>query len=53
MNYKRYKKELKPCDKKKIFDQLKLKIATDASLNLEKMKKFYDKSFNRYFGTSF
>ena len=33
--YKRYKKELKPCDKK-IFDQLKLKIATDASLNLEK-----------------
>ena len=37
--YKRYKKKLIPCDKKKIFNQLKLKIATDASLNLVKMKK--------------
>ena len=37
--YKRYKKKLIPCDKKKIFNQLKLKIATDASLNLMKMKK--------------
>ena len=37
--YKKYKKKLKPCDKKKIFDEIKFKIASDASLNLAKLNK--------------
>jgi len=36
--YKKYKKKLKPCDKSKVFDEIDFKIATDASLNLNKMK---------------
>ena len=38
-NYKKYKKKLKPCDKNKIFNKLNFKIATDASLNLNKLKR--------------
>lgn len=37
--YKKYKKDIKPCDKSKIFNNLDLKLATDASLNLEKFNK--------------
>ena len=37
--YKKYKKNLKPCDKKKIFNEIEFKIATDASLNLSKLNK--------------
>lgn len=37
--YKKYKKNIKPCDKSKIFNNLNLKLATDASLNLKKLKK--------------
>ncbi len=37
--YKKYKKNLLPCDKSKIFSELNFKIATDASLNINKMKK--------------
>ena len=37
--YKKYKKNLKPCDKNRILDQLNFKIATDASLNITKLKK--------------
>ena len=37
--YKRYNKKLISCDKKKIFSELNFKIATDASLNLSKLKK--------------
>ncbi len=39
-NYKKYKKKLVSCDKNKIFSELNFKIATDASLNLSKLKKF-------------
>ena len=38
--YKKYKKNLKPCDKSKIFNELNFKIATDASLNINKLRKF-------------
>tara|TARA_Y100001970_G_scaffold260899_1_gene343426 strand:- start:4134 stop:4877 length:744 start_codon:yes stop_codon:yes gene_type:complete len=38
LKYKKYKKNIKPCDKKKIFDELNFKIASDASLNLRKFK---------------
>ena len=38
-NYKKYKKSLKPCDKSKILNELNFKIATDASLNVSKLKK--------------
>ena len=38
-NYKKYKKNLKSCDKKIIFKEAKLRIATDASLNTTKLKK--------------
>ena len=38
-NYKKYKKNLKPCDKSKILNELNFKIATDASLNISKLKK--------------
>lgn len=37
--YKKYKKRLKPCDKSKILNELNFKIATDASLNLTKLKR--------------
>ena len=37
--YNKYKKNIKPCDKSKIFNNLDLKLATDASLNLEKFNK--------------
>jgi len=37
--YKKYKKNLKPCDKSKILNALNFKIATDASLNISKLKK--------------
>lgn len=37
--YKRFKKTIKSCDKNKIIKSLNFKIATDASLNLKKMKK--------------
>jgi dTDP-4-dehydrorhamnose reductase len=46
LKYKRYKKKLKSCDKKKIFNELNFKIASDASMNINKLKKFYAK--NRY-----
>ena len=38
--YKKFKKSLKPCDKNEILNSLNFKIATDASLNLSKLKKF-------------
>jgi dTDP-4-dehydrorhamnose reductase len=38
--YKKYKKNLKPCDKSQILNELNFKIATDASLNINKLKKF-------------
>ena len=37
--YKKYKKNIKPCDKSKIFNKAKVKLASDASLNLIKLKK--------------
>ena len=37
--YKKYKKNLKPCDKSQILDDLNFKIATDSSLNISKLKK--------------
>tara|TARA_B100000965_G_scaffold49465_1_gene36392 strand:+ start:2553 stop:3299 length:747 start_codon:yes stop_codon:yes gene_type:complete len=36
--YSKYKKNIKPCDKKKIFKNLNLKIATNSTLNLNKLK---------------
>ncbi len=39
-NYKKYKKNLKPCDKSKILNKINFKIATDASLNIKRLKKF-------------
>ena len=36
--YKKYKKNLKPCDKSKILKKLNFKMATDASLNINKLK---------------
>ena len=38
-NYKKYKKNLEPCDKSKILNELNFKIATNASLNISKLKK--------------
>ena len=38
-NYKKYIKNIKPCDRKKIFSQVNFKLAIDASLNLNKFKK--------------
>ena len=38
--YKKFKKSLKPCDKNEILNSLNFKIATDASLNITKLKKF-------------
>ena len=38
--YKKYKKSLDPCDKSKILNELNFKIATNASLNISKLKKF-------------
>ncbi len=38
-NYKKYLKNIKPCDKKEIFNQVNFKLATDASLNLNKLKR--------------
>ena len=46
LKYKKYKKNLKSCDKEKIFNELNFKIASDASMNTNKLKKFYAK--NRY-----
>jgi len=37
--YFKFNKKVMPCDKSKIFNELNFKIATDASLNLEKFKK--------------
>ena len=37
--YSKYKKNLKPCDKSIIFKNLNVKLASDASLNLDKLKK--------------
>jgi len=37
--YKKYKKDIKPCDKSKIFNNLDFKLATDASLNLKKFNR--------------
>jgi len=37
--YKKFKKTIKSCDKSEIIENLNLKIATDASLDLSKMKK--------------
>jgi len=37
--YKKYKKNLEPCDKSKILNELNFKIATNASLNISKLKK--------------
>ena len=37
--YKKYKKNLKPCDKSQILNDLNFKIATDSSLNISKLKK--------------
>lgn len=38
-NYKKYKKNLVKCDKNKIFEKLKFTIASDASLNIDKLKR--------------
>jgi len=38
-NYSKYKKNIKSCDKSKIFKNLNLKIATNASLNISKLKR--------------
>lgn len=38
--YKLYKKNLKSCDKSKIFNEINFKISTDSSLNIDKLKKF-------------
>jgi len=38
-NYKKFKKEIKPCSKKKILSSINFKIATDASLNINKLNK--------------
>ena len=37
--YYKFNKKVMPCDKSKIFNELNFKIATDASLNLQKFKK--------------
>ena len=37
--YKKYKKNLSPCDKSKILKEMNFKIATNASLNTSKLKK--------------
>lgn len=37
-NYKKYKKKLIACDKTKIFNEVNFKLATDASLNINKLK---------------
>ena len=37
--YKRFKKSIKPCDKSKIFNKLNFKLATDASMNIKKLKR--------------
>ena len=37
--YKKFKKSIKPCDKSKIFNRLNFKLATDASMNIKKLKK--------------
>ena len=37
--YKKNKKSLDPCDKSKILNELNFKIATNASLNISKLKK--------------
>ena len=37
--YYKFNKKVMPCDKSKIFNKLNFKIATDASLNLQKFKK--------------
>ena len=37
--YYKFNKKVMPCDKNKIFNELNFKIATDASLNLQKFKK--------------
>ena len=37
--YKRFKSNLKPCDKSKILSELNFKIAIDASMNLSKLKR--------------
>ena len=37
--YSKYKKNMESCDKSKIFKNLNLKIATDASLNINKLKR--------------
>lgn len=44
LKYKKYQKNLKACDKEKIFNELNFKIASDASMNTSKLKKFYEKS---------
>jgi dTDP-4-dehydrorhamnose reductase len=38
-NYKKFKKEIKPCSKKKILTGINFKIATNASLNINKLNK--------------
>jgi len=38
-NYKKFKKNLRPCDKSKIFNKLNFKIASDASMNISKLSK--------------
>ena len=37
--YKEFKKSIKPCDKSEIFNKLNFKIATDASMNIKKLKR--------------
>ena len=37
--YKEFKKSIKPCDKSEIFNKLNFKLATDASMNIKKLKR--------------
>tara|TARA_B100000676_G_C17881865_1_gene734367 strand:+ start:185 stop:943 length:759 start_codon:yes stop_codon:yes gene_type:complete len=37
--YKKYKKNIKPCDKSEIFKQINVRLASDASLNISKLKQ--------------
>jgi len=45
-NFKKYKKNLLPCDKSKIFKEINFRIAIDASLNLTKMNKLFKIKIN-------
>ena len=45
-NYKKYKKNLKACDKNKVFKEVDFKLASNAALNIAKLKKILSKYDN-------